>query len=167
MVSQRAGHHQWTLSRWGVSPGSLPGAERSSETPAGKDQALYFRTRVRALLPLTKTSAIAAVCVFCTAVPWHGNGLTAFKLVFLDYKLCVWICCERFVRAFPGMGCWLARAPWELITVINVMIVITNDNKVKNGNKKLQSTASFDFEAFEGEQKRVIWGHNKGAPSLS
>lgn len=60
---------------------------------------------LRALLPLTKTLGVAAVCVFCTAVPWHGNGLTVFKLVFFDYKLCECICCERFVRAFPGMGC--------------------------------------------------------------
>jgi len=51
--------------------------------------------------------------------------------------------------------------------VINIIIVITNDNKVKNGNKKFQSTVSFDFEAFEREQKRMIWGHNKGTPSLS
>jgi len=51
--------------------------------------------------------------------------------------------------------------------VINVMIVITNDNKVKNGNKKLWTTVVFDFQAFEGQQKRMIWGHNKGAPSLS
>lgn len=39
---------------------------------------------------------------------------------------------------------------------INIIVIITNDNKVKNGNKKLQSTVSFDFEAFEGEQKRII-----------
>lgn len=51
--------------------------------------------------------------------------------------------------------------------VINIMIVITNGNKVKNGNKRLRSTVSFDFEAFEGEQKRMIWGHNKETPSLS
>lgn len=50
---------------------------------------------------------------------------------------------------------------------INIMVVITNDNKVKDGNKKLQSIVSFDFEAFEGEQKRIIWGRNKGTPSLS
>lgn len=39
---------------------------------------------------------------------------------------------------------------------INIMAVITNDNKVKNGNKKLQTTVSFDFEAFDGEQKGII-----------
>lgn len=39
---------------------------------------------------------------------------------------------------------------------INIIVVITNDNKVKNGNKKLQSTVPFDFEAFEGDQKRII-----------